>query len=75
MQIFVNKNTYEIICVDQCEGSIHDFNLYKNTIGNKIRKDIKTLADSGYQGINDYHNNSEIPKKKSKLHPGLSTLF
>jgi len=30
---------------------------------------ICTLADSGYQGILDWHQNSQTPVKKSKLHP------
>ena len=30
---------------------------------------ICTLADSGYQGILDWHQNSLIPAKKTKLHP------
>ena len=30
---------------------------------------ICTLADSGYQGILDWHANSQTPAKKSKLHP------
>ena len=31
-----------------------------------INKLVKFLADSGYQGIQDYFPNSEIPKKSSK---------
>jgi transposase len=27
------------------------------------------LADSGYQGLEKYHPNSQTPKKKSKHHP------
>ena len=27
------------------------------------------LADSGYQGLDKQHNNSQTPKKKSKHHP------
>ncbi|MCG2786373.1 MAG: transposase [Anaerolineae bacterium] len=38
------------------------FSLAKNT-------HIGTLADSGYQGILDWHQNSLTPAKKSKLHP------
>jgi len=43
--------------------------MHKNGIGSGIRKDIKLEGDSGFQGINDYHQNSETPKKKSKNHP------
>ena len=34
-----------------------------------IPENIKLLADSGYQGICHYHQNSEIPIKSSKKHP------
>lgn len=30
---------------------------------------IKLLGDSGFQGILDFHKNSETPKKKSKKQP------
>ena len=30
---------------------------------------ICSLADAGYLGIGDLHENSQIPAKKSKLHP------
>lgn len=31
-----------------------------------IQRAIKALADSGYQGIQKLHANSELPKKRSK---------
>ena len=34
-----------------------------------ISKDTCVLADSGYQGLAEFHPNSETPAKKSKLHP------
>jgi IS5 family transposase len=34
-----------------------------------IDADIRVQADSGYQGIESLHKNSETPKKKSKKHP------
>jgi len=30
---------------------------------------IECLADSGYQGLNKQHQNSQTPQKKSKHHP------
>lgn len=62
----MNKNNKEIICINQEKGKVHDFKLYKESIGNKVLENIIIQADSGYQGIKDYHENSEIPKKKSK---------
>jgi hypothetical protein len=40
--------------------------MYKNEVGSAVREDIKVQADSGFQGIADYHANSETPKKKPK---------
>jgi hypothetical protein len=34
-----------------------------------IHPEIKSLTDSGYQGIDKLHHNSELPKKKTKKHP------
>jgi len=62
----MNKNNKEIICINQEKGRVHDFKLYKESIGNKILKNIIIQVDSGYQGIKEYHENTEIPKKKSK---------
>lgn len=52
----------------QAKGSVHDFNLFKNSYTGFLKR-IKVQADSGYQGIKKIHENSEIPKKASKLHP------
>ena len=64
--MIVNKSTHEIICVAEDFGKTHDFCLYKKTIGGYILSSIKIQADSGYQGIVEYHKNSETPKKKPK---------
>jgi hypothetical protein len=58
-----------VLSVDQAEGSIHDFQLYKDSIGSAVNPEITLKADSGYQGITAYHVNSETPYKKSKNHP------
>lgn len=42
--------------------------MWKKSIGVKVVKHIKIQADSGYQGIDKLHKNSETPKKKSKNH-------
>jgi transposase len=64
----VNQKTLEIIATDFCNGSKHDFSLFKDS-RSVISAHIRTLADSGYQGILDWHQNSLTPAKKSKLHP------
>jgi len=43
--------------------------MYKNTIGVKVIRTIQIKADSGYQGILKFHNNSLTPIKKSKNNP------
>jgi hypothetical protein len=46
-------------------GKIHDFKLFKNTFTG-IDGLIQILADSGYQGIIEFHANSRTPIKKRK---------
>jgi hypothetical protein len=58
--------TKQVIAVFICSGSTHDFQIWKKSIGVKVLKHIKIQADSGYQGINKLHENSETPKKKTK---------
>jgi len=43
--------------------------MYKEEVREKIRKTIKVKGDRGFQGIDKYHANSEIPKKKTKKNP------
>ena len=58
-----------ILFVRQAVGSVHDFTLYKESIGAAVGPDVKIKVDSGYQGIVAYHANSAIPFKKSKNRP------
>ena len=67
--MIINAETTEILCVADAEGSVHDFTMYKETIGSKILGHIQLLGDSGYQGILEFHANSRIPIKKSKKKP------
>jgi hypothetical protein len=45
-------------------GSVHDFALLKS--GDKIPKESRVYVDSGYQGIQEIHKESEYPYKKPK---------
>jgi hypothetical protein len=54
--------------VREAKGSVHDFQVYKDTIGNCVNETILIQADLGYLGIEKLHANSQIPKKESKLH-------
>ena len=64
----VNLRTMEIIATAFGNGSMHDFRLFKENYAG-IAQDILCLADTGYLGIDKFHANSQIPTKKSKLHP------
>jgi len=52
--------------VAEAPGSMHDFKLCKETLLFVMMLSVIILADSGYQGIQDYHEWSLIPIKKSK---------
>jgi hypothetical protein len=54
----------EIIAIAQCNGKTHDFKLYKDAFGKAVAEWIKLMGDSGFQGILEFHKNSETPKKK-----------
>ena len=58
----------EIIATAFGNGSTHDFRLFKDNYAS-MAQDILCLADTGYLGISNLHTNSQIPAKKSKLHP------
>ncbi|MGU3438766.1 transposase family protein [Bacillus cereus] len=69
IQIILNQKTKEILCIAQGKGHIHDFRLFKESIGQAIHKKIRMLADSGYQGIQKIHAKSRTPKKSLKKCP------
>jgi hypothetical protein len=64
----VNLRTMEIIATAFGKGSTHDFRLFKENYAGMDHNTL-CLADTGYLGINTLHTNSQIPAKKSKLHP------
>ena len=47
---------------------MHDFKLFK-TSKVHFKKSTKSLVDTGYIGIKKIHENSELPKKRSKKNP------
>ncbi|MDR2923087.1 MAG: hypothetical protein LBU85_07085 [Treponema sp.] len=65
-QIIIERNSRQIIDVQEAKGSEHDFKVYKDTIGKTISNSIPLDADLGYLAIKDYHSNSFIPVKSSK---------
>ena len=66
--MIIEEKSEIIIDVRQEKGSIHDFKLYKDTIGEDIDESITVHADLGYLGIGNLHTNSLIPIKESKNH-------
>ena len=66
--MIADLNTEEILATDFCNGSKHDFQLFKESECG-ISRHVRVLADAGYQGMTDFHVNSQTPTKKTKLHP------
>ena len=64
----VDKKEKVVICTSFSNGKCHDFKLFKES---RIRFHPKTksLTDSGYQGIEEIHSNTQLPKKKTKKNP------
>ena len=52
----------------QSEGRKHDYRLFKES-KTYIHNTIKSQVDTGYQGLQKKHLNTEIPKKRSKKNP------
>lgn len=64
----MDKKTKKVICTVFSNGKRHDFRLFKES-KTRIHPEIKTITDTGYQGIQKLHCKSELPKKKSKKNP------
>jgi hypothetical protein len=64
----VDKQSRKVICTAVGQGRRHDFHLFKQS-QTHLQPTIKTLTDSGYQGIQKIHPNSEVPKRRSKKNP------
>ena len=64
----VNKTSQQIICTDFSNGKRHDFRLFKESRV-RFKKETAVLTDTGYQGLQKIHANSQLPKKKTKKIP------
>lgn len=64
----VAEKTKRIICTHHDKGKTHDFKLLKKS-KLPINKKKVVKADSGYQGIEQLHAGSRLPKKSSKKRP------
>jgi len=67
-QLIVDKKKKTIICTRFSNGRRHDFRLFKES-GVRLHPTIKSLTDTGYQGIQNIHHNAALPKKKTKKNP------
>ena len=66
--MIIERKRKVIIDVRQAQGSVHDFKLYKDTIGKNVDESILVQTDLGYLGIEQLHENVLIPIKESKNH-------
>ena len=66
--MIAEKQTRKIIATCFSKGRRHDFKLFKQS-KTSIHPAIKTQTDTGYQGIQKLHGNTELPKKRSKKNP------
>lgn len=64
-QVIINQQSGQILCTAYGKGKEHDFKLYKRS-KIRLKKEVKCLADKGYQGIQKYHHFSQKPKKKPR---------
>ena len=64
----VGKKDLAVICTAFTNGKRHDFRLFKESkVG--LHPKAAWQTDTGYQGIQKLHANSELPKKRNKKHP------
>ena len=61
----INGQNGEIICVSEAKGSVHDFEMYKQS-GFRFLDCILVVGDKGFQGICEIHAFSVTPFKKPK---------
>jgi hypothetical protein len=62
-----DRKSAQIITTAFSHGSKHDFQLFKDDAC-EFSEHLRILADAGYQGLTELHENSQTPFKKSKYH-------
>ena len=65
IQVVIDGDTKQIICVHFEKDSCHDFKLYKKT-QLRIHPNINQKIDSGYLGVHKLHTNTDLPKRNTK---------
>jgi len=61
------RKSAQIVATAFCHGSKQDFQLFKDDAC-EFSEQLRILADVGYQGMMEFHENSQTPFKKSKYH-------
>jgi len=64
----VLDSNLRIICTTVAMTNTHDFKLFKQS-RLPIKKETLVCVDTGYLGLTRLHQNTEMPKKKTKLNP------
>jgi hypothetical protein len=64
----VDKKGKKIICTSFSNGKRHDFRLFKES-GTHIHPKISIITDTGYQGLQKRHTQTQLPKKRTKKQP------
>jgi len=67
-QVVADPKTKRVVATSFSEGKKHDFKLFQES-RLPLLPQTECLADSGYLGLAKQHQNSRLPKKKSKLYP------
>jgi len=65
--VIADRKSAQIITTAFSHGSKHDFQLFKDDAC-EFSEHLRILADAGYQGLTEFHGNSQTPFKKSKYH-------
>src|SRR5215211_830481 len=66
-QVIAAWKTAQIVATAFSYGSKHYFQLFKDD-GSHYAENLRLLADAGYQGLAELHENCQTPFKKSKYH-------
>jgi len=66
-QVIADRKSARIVATAFSYGSKHDFQLFKDE-GCDFAEQLRILADAGYQGLAELHENCQTPFKKSKYH-------
>ena len=64
----MEKASKKIFCTNFSNGKRHDFKVFKES-NVHFRESTKALTDTGFLGLQKIHNNTEMPKKRSKKNP------